>query len=463
MFCLCLDYTCAAGATKRADLGTCDRPTSQERTEVAPKPSFTSSSNAKQVTLIDCCSAVLQQQVGGRNRKAKGSSCDEQDKSCTGDPTTSLKGGRDGRLRLSLRHKQPQQLPKLVKSSPATTNSIKKASPISNESENDVELSPKHNRPKRRLQPMRAAKRLKLIMDQASKEGKEDNEQCSHTEPKRVKSSPILNIRSRRRKSSSLDDDNDEDCVEFETSSKYSSPLRKQPRRAVKRLNFGADPRNGVGEDGESLRSSLPIDGIELDRGVSGGSSGQSSTLNMEHIADLKGVDKETSQHHMDSTAEQVGERNSTCRGSDCTEEYAPIEKGALQSHVEEESPLPSMSRQSTSEEPQISDGTMPPIASQSQSSSSGLQSSANVLIKTGPPADSSQQLSASEVHVRVLSHAVEYLEKQRRHREACALLQYLLALSQHGRSRRGLWFDRLALNLDFHLKRQNEVSLFCN
>lgn len=429
--------------------------------EVAPKPSFTSSSNAKQVTLIDCCSAVLQQQVGGRNRKAKGSGCDEQDKSCTGDATTSLKGGRDGRLRLSLRHKQPQQLdPKLVKSSPATTNSIKKAIPISNESENAVELSPKHNRPKRRLQPMRAAKRLKLVMDQASKEGKEDNEQCSHTEPKRFKSSPILNIRSRRRKSSSLNDDN---CVDFETSSKHSSPLRKQPRRAVKRLNFGADPRNGVGEDGGSLRSSLPTDGIGVDSGVPGGSSGQSSTLNMEHIANLKGVDKETSQPHMDSTAEQVGETNSTCRGSDCTEEYAPIEKGTLQSHLEEESPLPSMSQQSTSEEPQISDGTMPPIASQSQSSSSGLQSSTNALIETGPPADSFQQLSASEVHVRVLSHAVEYLEKQRRYREACALLRYLLAQSQHGRSRRGPWFDRLALNLDFHLKRQNEVRLFCN
>ena len=506
MFCLCLGIHLLA-AKSTVDLSKRSRPTPEVRSERVredvPEASSTGSANARQVTLLDCCTAVPQTQVTGRFQKEKHSlGPDEQDKSYTG-AKASLKSSRDAKLSLSLRHKQLKQVEhKQTKPSPATINSIKRSSTVPlqrDEGDSGGELSSEDSRPKRRLQPMRAAKRLKLTIKEEDGEDDEEDisysvcsDQSSKIEPKPIKSSPVIDVRgsiTRSRKisiSSLFEDDNDGEDFEgspnyssplhkqprrgvsnkddededFEASPKYSSPLRKQPRRAVKRLNFGADSRNEVGEYGESLHNSLSTDVIELDRCAPSGSSRKSFTIDLEHAANLKGDGKEIPQPHLDSSAGRDDGRNSACRRTDSPEPSASVAKVALQPFVEKDDPLPP-SRQSVSMESQTATDTVPPITSQSQCYSSGPQSSTGALIEAESPADSFQQLLAGEVHVRVLSHTVEYFEKQRRYREACALLQFLLAQSKHGRSSRGHWFDRLALNLDFHLKRQNEVSLF--
>ena len=499
---------CAGDRAEQAALSECASTTLEEMDEKvaenAPQPSFTSSANRKQVTLFDCCTAAQQEEKAGRHQKAnKSFGCGEQDKSGTAASViASLKCGRGRKMSLSLRRKQLQQLePKLIEPSSAIVSSREKTSPFSGEGGSNAEQLSKYSRPGRRLQPMRAAKRLKLVMDQAFKEEGIDDEEdysistCSSNplqhEPKQIKSSPVSDARGRftRARTSSISTlaNDDEDCedfdpspkynsplrkqprramkkedrTEYDASPKYSSPLRKQPRRAVKRLNFGADSRNGLGEDGKSSYHPISTEVIELDSGASPGSSGQSSTVNMEHMSNLEWGETETPQCHATSVSGRDGETSSACRDGDSPGESAAIVTVALRSSTKDERPLQSTSSQCTSEGPPSVSTTRPPPTSLAQSYSPEHQSSTHAPVNVDSPSDSFQQLLAGEVYVRVLSHAVEYLEKQRRYCEACALLQYLLAQNQHGLSKRGIWFDRLALNLDFHLKKQSEVSLF--
>ncbi len=58
----------------------------------------------------------------------------------------------------------------------------------------------------------------------------------------------------------------------------------------------------------------------------------------------------------------------------------------------------------------------------------------------------------------RLISHGVEYREKLGKHREATELLELLLSQSVYGCHRRGKWWDRLALNWDYHLKDKSKV-----
>ena len=473
---------CAGDRTEKAALSECASSTLEEMdekvAEKAPQPSFTASANPKQVTLFDCCTAAQQEEKEGRRQKANNSlGCGEQDKSGTAASViASLKCGRGRKMSLSLPRKQLQQLePQKIEPSPTIASSREKTGLFSGEGGSNAEQSSKYNRPGRRLQPMQAAKRLKLVMDQAFEEDIDDEEDCSISacnnnplqhEPKQIKSSPVSDARGRftKTRASSISPliNDDEDCEDFDSSPKYSSQLRKQPRRAVKRLNFGVDSRNGLGEDGKPSYHPIPTEVIELDSGVSAGNSGQSSTVNMEHTSNLEWGEKETSQPHAASVSGWDGETSSACRETDSPEESAAIVTVALRSSTEDERPLRSTSSQFTSEGPPTDSNTRPPTTSLAQSYSSEHQSSTHALVNVDSSSDSFQQLLAGEVYVRVLSHAVEYLEKQRRYHEACALLQYLLAQNQHGLSKRGIWFDRLALNLDFHLKKQNEVSLSC-
>ena len=66
---------------------------------------------------------------------------------------------------------------------------------------------------------------------------------------------------------------------------------------------------------------------------------------------------------------------------------------------------------------------------------------------------------SDGSVYSRTLSHCVEYLEKCRRYEQANKLLETLLSQSTYSTTSRGRWWERLALNLDQHLKKYNEVS----
>ena len=66
---------------------------------------------------------------------------------------------------------------------------------------------------------------------------------------------------------------------------------------------------------------------------------------------------------------------------------------------------------------------------------------------------------SDGSVYARILSHCVEYLEKCRRYEQANKLLETLLSQSTYSTTSRGRWWERLALNLDQHLKKYNEVN----
>ena len=73
-------------------------------------------------------------------------------------------------------------------------------------------------------------------------------------------------------------------------------------------------------------------------------------------------------------------------------------------------------------------------------------------------------RFTAGWVYARALSTAVEYLEKQGRYEGANDLLLCLLSQDIYCRSSRGRWWERLALNLDHHLRLKEEVcfnSLF--
>lgn len=52
----------------------------------------------------------------------------------------------------------------------------------------------------------------------------------------------------------------------------------------------------------------------------------------------------------------------------------------------------------------------------------------------------------------------MEYLEKRGEYQQANSILKLLLTQKSFAASHRGHWFDRLALNLDYHLGDKNEV-----
>ena len=66
---------------------------------------------------------------------------------------------------------------------------------------------------------------------------------------------------------------------------------------------------------------------------------------------------------------------------------------------------------------------------------------------------------SDGSVYTRILLSCVEHLEKSRRYEHANELLEILLSQSTYCVHSRGRWWERLALNLDQHLKKYNEVN----
>ena len=76
------------------------------------------------------------------------------------------------------------------------------------------------------------------------------------------------------------------------------------------------------------------------------------------------------------------------------------------------------------------------------------------------PPLSHTFFLPFTRGHVlsRIVSHGVEYREKLGKHSEANVLLELLLSQHVYSRHRRGKWWDRLALNFDFHLKDKSKV-----
>ena len=69
---------------------------------------------------------------------------------------------------------------------------------------------------------------------------------------------------------------------------------------------------------------------------------------------------------------------------------------------------------------------------------------------------------TAGAVHIRIMSLCVELLQYRRQYREAVDLLEELINQDVYHTEYRGRWYDRLALNLDHHLKQHSKVSNIC-
>ena len=69
------------------------------------------------------------------------------------------------------------------------------------------------------------------------------------------------------------------------------------------------------------------------------------------------------------------------------------------------------------------------------------------------------RSFTACSVYIRVMSYGVEALQRQRRYPEAVALLEEMLSQDVFQLSYHGRWYERLALNLDQHLKQSQKVS----
>jgi len=66
---------------------------------------------------------------------------------------------------------------------------------------------------------------------------------------------------------------------------------------------------------------------------------------------------------------------------------------------------------------------------------------------------------TAGAVYARILTYGVEVLQFMKRYSEAVNQLEQLIGQSVYLLEYRGRWFDRLALNLDFHLKQPVQVQ----
>ena len=72
------------------------------------------------------------------------------------------------------------------------------------------------------------------------------------------------------------------------------------------------------------------------------------------------------------------------------------------------------------------------------------------------------RSFTAGAVYVRVLTHGVEVLQFVKHYSDAVNQLQQLIAQQVYQLEYRGRWYDRLALNLDYHLKQPMQVLLLC-
>jgi len=67
---------------------------------------------------------------------------------------------------------------------------------------------------------------------------------------------------------------------------------------------------------------------------------------------------------------------------------------------------------------------------------------------------------TAGALYVRVLTYGVEVLQFVKRYSDAVNQLKQLIGQNVYHLEYRGRWFDRLALNLDYHLKQPVQVFL---
>ena len=65
---------------------------------------------------------------------------------------------------------------------------------------------------------------------------------------------------------------------------------------------------------------------------------------------------------------------------------------------------------------------------------------------------------TAGSVLVRLLNQGVEILQRRKEYAAAVALIKQLLGQEVYNLDLHGYWWDRLALNLDVHLKKQEQV-----
>lgn len=67
---------------------------------------------------------------------------------------------------------------------------------------------------------------------------------------------------------------------------------------------------------------------------------------------------------------------------------------------------------------------------------------------------------TAGNIYTRIHNQGVEILQRLKKYGEAVKLLEELLAQMAYCPEYRGHWYDRLALNLDAHLKSQRKVGV---
>ena len=67
---------------------------------------------------------------------------------------------------------------------------------------------------------------------------------------------------------------------------------------------------------------------------------------------------------------------------------------------------------------------------------------------------------TAGAVYVRILTYGVEVLQFVKHYSEAVKQLEQLIGQHVYQLQYRGRWYDRLALNLDYHLKQPMQVML---
>ena len=68
------------------------------------------------------------------------------------------------------------------------------------------------------------------------------------------------------------------------------------------------------------------------------------------------------------------------------------------------------------------------------------------------------RRFTCTWLYTKMCSKGVELLQRDRQYQEAVIILRRLLGQNEFCVSRRGWWWERLALNLDQHLKKPSEV-----
>ncbi|XP_023231776.1 fanconi-associated nuclease 1-like [Centruroides sculpturatus] len=70
------------------------------------------------------------------------------------------------------------------------------------------------------------------------------------------------------------------------------------------------------------------------------------------------------------------------------------------------------------------------------------------------------RNFTPGHVYIRCLTHGVDILQRLRKYKEAVILLEDLLTQKTYRQDYRGYWWDRLALNLDQHLKQPEKIHV---